>query len=167
MLNRDLRRVVVGVGNRFRGDDAVGLRVTERLEGRIPRDVELIESDGDPVDLIAAWERAELSVVIDAVVTGGKPGTIYRFNGDHRLPAGFFRRSSHLLGLADAVELARTLNRLPGELVIVGVEAGTVEQGADMSTSVERSVGRVVELVVSLLESPSTEENGAVGVANA
>jgi hydrogenase maturation protease len=158
---------VVGVGNRFRGDDAVGLCVTERLEGRVPPDVELIESNGDPVDLIAAWERARLSVVIDAVVTGGKPGTIYRFNGDHRLPAGFFRRSSHLLGLADAVELARTLNRLPGELVIVGVEAGTVEQGADMTTSVERSLGRVVDLVANLLESPSAEENGTIGVANA
>jgi hydrogenase maturation protease len=165
-VSAPVRRVVVGVGNRFRSDDGAGLEVLDRLQAVAPGDVQLVESDGDPVSLLAAWEKAGVAVVVDAVRGGGKPGTIYRFNGHHRLPSKFFRRSTHLLGLADAVELARTLDKLPARLVIVGIEAKSVDHGETLTDPVMRALDRVTDLVVRLLEGEAADD-GAVGAASA
>ena len=38
------RRIVIGVGNAYRGDDAVGLAVAERARGAVPRDVVVLRT---------------------------------------------------------------------------------------------------------------------------
>ena len=149
--------VVIGVGNRMRGDDAAGPIVIDRLQGRLPDSVHLVESQGDPVRLLGWWQSAGLSVVIDAVKTGAKPGTIYRFKGDHRLPAGFFRQSTHLVGLADAVEMARTLDRLPATLVLFGIEAESMEVGAPLGVRVAQAIDDVLESIVEMFATPQSE----------
>ena len=40
--------VVIGVGNRWRRDDAAGLEVIDALQGRVDDSVLLVESDGEP-----------------------------------------------------------------------------------------------------------------------
>lgn len=42
------RRVVIGVGNAFRGDDGVGPAVVADLAGRVDDEVTLLELDGEP-----------------------------------------------------------------------------------------------------------------------
>lgn len=149
-MTSDGVNVVIGVGNRLRGDDAVGPVVIDRLQGRLPPAVHLIESLGDPVSLLGWWQSAALAVVVDAVRTGSKPGTVFRFNGRDKLPSAFFRKSTHLVGLADAVEMARTLDRLPTRLVLFGVEAETMEHGDEFSPAVARALDGVVEAIVEL-----------------
>ena len=39
------RRVVIGVGNAYRGDDAVGLAVAERVRNAVPDDVVVLECE--------------------------------------------------------------------------------------------------------------------------
>ena len=84
---RPPRVVVIGVGNRYRGDDGVGHRVIDRLSedvaeaqaqaghpsrpptGRLER-TELCYSDGEPSRLLDQWDGADLAIVVDAVATG-------------------------------------------------------------------------------------------------
>ena len=54
-----MRLKVIGVGNRWRSDDAAGLEVVERLRGTLPEGVELLEREGEPTSLIDAWADAE------------------------------------------------------------------------------------------------------------
>jgi len=155
------RGVVVGIGNRFRRDDSVGLQVLDALRPRLPTCVEGIESNGDAVALMSTWDGADLAVLVDAVRSGGKPGTIYRFDGTHRLPARFFHAaSSHVLGLGEALELARALDRLPPRVVVVGVEAGDVAHGEGLSANVRPAVPRAADLVVRLLDELHAAEIG-------
>ena len=58
---------------------------------------------------------------------------------------------SHGLGVADAVELARSLDRLPKRLTIVGVEARVIDVGDPMSEQVRDSVEHAVQAVVDAL----------------
>ncbi len=147
------RGVVVGIGNRFRRDDSIGLMVLDAVRTRLPSCVDPIESNGDAVALVSAWEGADIAILVDAVRSGGKPGTIYRFDGSYRLPARFFRAaSSHVLGLGEALELARALDRLPGHVIVVGIEAGDVEHGEGLSEPVRLALPRASDLVVQLLE---------------
>jgi hydrogenase maturation protease len=64
-------------------------------------------------------------------------------------------RSTHAFGLAEAVELARALGRLPRFLVVYGVEGKCFTPGAALSAGVEAAAAdaaaRVLDEVGSLL----------------
>jgi hydrogenase maturation protease len=143
------RRVVVGVGNAYRGDDGVGLAIAERVRGRAPEDVEVVECEQEPSRLLDAWSGADVALVVDACSSGEPPGTVHRFDvsGDP-LPARVFRSSTHAFGVGDAVELARALERLPGRVVVYGVEGGQFAAGAPLSPEVESAVEQVAEEVL-------------------
>ena len=53
MANIRPRRMVLGVGNPDRGDDAAGCAVVRRLEGLLPAGVDVIERDGEGTALLA------------------------------------------------------------------------------------------------------------------
>jgi hydrogenase maturation protease len=131
------RPLVIGVGNADRGDDAAGLLAARRLGG--------IELEGDPSALLDLLDRVDEAVVIDAVRSGAAPGTVHRFEVGAEpvatLPRG---ASTHLIGLADALELARVLGRLPARATVHGIEGGRFALGDAMSPQVAAAVERVV-----------------------
>ena len=94
----------------------------------LPR-VAVVEALGD-VGLIDAWTGHDSVILLDAVLSGAAPGTVIR--RDLRaapLPRDWFRLSSHQLGVADAVELARRCGALPTRLVFVGIEGERFDSG--------------------------------------
>ena len=133
--------LVVGVGNQMRGDDAVGLAVARRVAGRGLDGVTVVESDGEPATLLAAWEGAAAVVIVDAVSSGATPGTVLRFDAaDGPVPAACFRHSTHLFGVAEAIELARVLRKLPPRVIVIGVEGASWEPQEGMSPAVADAV---------------------------
>jgi hydrogenase maturation protease len=145
------RIVVIAMGNRFRGDDGIGPVVAERLQKKLagrPAHCTIVAGRDDAMALVSAWEGAALAVVIDAAVSGATPGTIRRLTADVQpLPADLARCSSHGLGLAEAVELGRVLERVPQRLVIYAVEAATMETGVGLSPQVANAVDELVRQV--------------------
>ncbi|GAA2208054.1 hydrogenase maturation protease [Nonomuraea monospora] len=136
------RTVVIGLGNDYRGDDGAGL-ATARLLRELG--VPVVENGGDPAELMEAWTGAEVAVVIDAACSGEPPGVVRRFRGVASLPHG--GASSHALSLADAVELARVLGRMPGELVVYTVEGATFALGAGLSEPVSAAVAALARTI--------------------
>jgi hydrogenase maturation protease len=137
---------VIGVGNAWRSDDAAGLAVARRLRGKVSAEVEVLEREGEPTGLVDAWEGADALWLVDAVVSGAAPGTVHRLEAsDRELPAELFCASTHHLGLAEAVELARALDRLPARVVFYGIEAARVDVGDGLTPEVDAAVDRVVE----------------------
>lgn len=139
-----MKPLVIGVGNPWRSDDGVGPRVVEALEAQGRDDVDLLVLDGEPARVVSAWQGRSLVVVVDAVRAGDAPGSIHRIDalaGD--LPASG-QASSHGAGIAEAVALARSLDRLPARLVVLGVEPGSLDHGADLSPAVAAMFGDLV-----------------------
>lgn len=136
---------VVGVGNAWRQDDGAGLAVARRLRGELPPEVEVLEWEGEPVGLLDVFAEADAVVLVDAVSSGTPAGTVHRLDaGAGPLPARLFRGSTHALGLAEAVELARALGRLPRRLTVYGIEGERFEAGEGLSPPVARAVKSVV-----------------------
>jgi hydrogenase maturation protease len=149
-----VRIVVVGVGNRDRADDGAGLAVAERVRERGPLGVDVVTNAGDPIDLIDAWSDADVAIVVDALVSGARPGRVLRFEADrHPLRAELFPASSHELGVAQAVELARALAVLPPRLVVFGIEGRRFNHGGPVSPEVARAIERVTEAVLEEVRS--------------
>jgi hydrogenase maturation protease len=132
---------VIGLGNEWRGDDGVGLEVARRLGGRLLA--------GEPIGLVDAFEGKDEVVLVDAVSSGAEPGTIHRFEaGTEPLPVQLFgAASTHALGLADAVELARSLGRLPRRVLVYGVEGENFDFGAGLSPAVAAAADRLTQEV--------------------
>lgn len=142
------RVAIVGIGNRWRGDDGVGLVVAERLRGRVSSGVELYEQDGDATALTDAAESADALLIIDSTSTGADPGTVTRFDVSEReLHERPFRSSTHVIGLGESLELARALGRLPLRVVVIGIEGGDFSVGEGLSPAVEKAISGVVETI--------------------
>jgi hydrogenase maturation protease len=144
------RVVVIGVGNAYRRDDGVGPAVLALLDRAGPYPgVELIATDGESSRLIDAWTGASLAYVVDAVRTvSPSPGRIHRISVPD--PASRPRAgaaSSHGLGLGEAVELARMLDRLPGRLELFAVEVADTGFGEALSDPVAAAATQVAQLI--------------------
>jgi hydrogenase maturation protease len=133
--------VVIGVGNTDRGDDAAGRRVAAALRVSAPPGVVVLESDGDPATIMDAWDGADLAVVVDAMVSDSAPGTVRRFDATETpLPISVHLASTHGMGAAEAIELARSLGRLPERLLVYGIEGAVFHPGMAMSPPVSDAV---------------------------
>jgi len=136
-----MRRIVIGVGNPSRGDDGAGLEVAGRVRSRGSYQV-----PGGSYELMDVWKGADDVIVVDAARSGSAPGTVHRFDAsDQPLPGGVLGTSTHSIGVADVIEMARCLGRLPERLVVYGIEAFDVSPGGKITASVRRAVDRVVK----------------------
>lgn len=143
--------VVIGMGNPVRRDDGVGLRVARQLEKTVPDTFfAVVRVHGGGLGLMDAWQGASVAVVVDAVSSGAPAGTVSRFDASERpLPANLGAKcSTHDFGLGNAIELARAMDRLPGRLIVIGVEGADFGQGNGLSGAVEGAVDRAVEAVL-------------------
>ncbi len=119
---------VIGVGNRDRGDDGVGPLVVDEIRRSWP-EIETFVAEGDLSDLAMRWGADQSVVIIDAIRSGRPVGTIVEIDAlAEQLPTQQGLLSSHGVGLAEAVELARLLDRLPRQLKVIGVEAKSFNQ---------------------------------------
>jgi hydrogenase maturation protease len=153
------RYVVIGVGNGYRGDDGVGLAVAARLRTRVPAGVDVIPCEQEPSRLIDAWQGAATALIVDAVESGAEPGTVHRFDASTTpIPAQALRSSTHAFGVGEAIELARALGKLPGRVVVYGVEGGEFGAFQGLTAPVEAAVERTANAVLDDLDRLSREE---------
>ncbi len=132
---------IIGIGNPDRSDDAAGLLVARRLQ-EMGADAQ--EFTGDPLALIDAWNGAREVILIDTVVSGAAAGAITVWDaGNTPLPPEQFCCSTHAFGIAEAVEIARALGRLPPRLLIYGLEGVRFDIGGPLSPEVGDAVDRL------------------------
>jgi hydrogenase maturation protease len=144
--------LVVGLGNPWAGDDAAGVRVANALRGRLPEDVALMQHEGEPTPLIDAWAGKRLAIVVDAIDGDGPPGTIRCFDATTaELPATLAGRSTHSFTVAQAIELARSLDRMPARLILVGIEGTAFEAGAELGQPVAEAIEPAARAVLELI----------------
>jgi len=137
-------RIVLGIGNRDRGDDAAGPAVARLLRSVLPADIEVVEHSGEAGALLGLIEGATEAYLVDACASGAPAGTVQRFDAQSAaLPQGMFGLSTHAFGLAEAIELGRALGQLPPRCVIYAIEAGSFEAGASLSPPVAAAVAEV------------------------
>jgi hydrogenase maturation protease len=141
--------LVIGIGNEYAHDDAAGLLVARAFKTQAAEGVEVLEQSGEGAVLMESWTGAGAAIVIDAARSGGPPGGIHRFDaGREGLPAETFRGSTHAFGLYQAVEVARSLGRLPPRLIVFAIEGRDFTAGIGLSAEVERAIPAAVAAVI-------------------
>lgn len=154
MTDRTPRVVVAGLGSEYRRDDGAGPVVASRSVevARAGCDIGPIV---DPLDLLGTWDGADLAIVIDAVRSGAPPGTLHVVdlpNAEADEPAtNPGETSTHGIGLAGVLRLARAVGHAPRRVVVIGIEGGDFGRGQGLSPAVDIAVPKAVQRVVELI----------------
>jgi len=147
------RTRVIGLGNPILGDDGVGWRVAEVLRaGLAGQDVEVLCLAVGGVSLMEQLVGCDRALLVDAVVTGGRPGEVVSAPLDAlEDPSCGHTASTHDTTLATALALGRALRApLPDDIWVVGVEVDPRrlhEFNEDLSPEVAAAVPRAVGCV--------------------
>jgi hydrogenase maturation protease len=137
---------IIGYGNRDRQDDAAGLLAARRLR---QLGVDALTHTGEAASLLELWSGADEVIVIDAVVTGAEPGTIHVWEGSPPRVPRQAQLSTHGPGLAEAIELAAVLGRLPERLTVYGIEGKHFDAGGVTSPEVVRAAETVATSIAA------------------
>lgn len=141
---------IICIGSPF-GDDQFGAWVYEELRCLIEPDaVQLIYLDRPGTRLISAFEDVDKVILLDAVKSGARIGSVQRIEGAalyQHLPR---HTSSHGLGVADALMLAERLGLLPRELVLLCVEAGETDTLTPLSHPLRACLPALLEALRSV-----------------
>ncbi len=145
--------LVLGIGNLIMTDDGVGVRVAQRLmeEYRFPDWVTVMDGGTLGLDLLPHLEGVERLLMVDAVETGGPPGTVVRLSGEEIPVALQTKLSPHQMGLQDLLAVAELQGNRPAEMVLWGVQPESIELGMELSPAVEAQFDVLVERVLAEL----------------
>lgn len=144
----DAHNLLIGVGNEFRSDDALGILVAREIRRRSFPGVEVVERSGEGTALMDTWAGADLVVVVDAICSGKAPGVIHRLDAAHdEIPRGLFHYSSHSFGLAEAIAMSRELSLLPGRMVVYGIEGKEFGEGVGLSDQVVKNIPHLIAMI--------------------
>jgi hydrogenase 3 maturation protease len=144
--------LILGVGNRMRGDDAIGSLAGEHFvqEGRIPA----IDCSVAPENYLGRVIEAHPSelILIDACDFGGEPGEV------RIIDEAEFERIAYGLLLTHTMPLtllaALVEKEIQCRIRLIGIQPQSVMFGEEISEPVKRALPKVLALVRELTASP-------------
>jgi hydrogenase maturation protease len=143
--------VVLAIGNVLRSDEGVGIHALRRLLGRyrLAQHAQALDGGVIGLDLLPHLVGCEALLVIDAMETGGPPGTVQRWEGNEIPVAWQQKLSMHQAGLFDLLAMLELQGHFPSRVVVWGIQPESLEWGLEPTPVVARSLDRLVDGVAS------------------
>jgi len=150
------RILVAGVGNVLLQDDGFGPHAIARLQAEyeIGNDVELLDLGTPGLDFVDYLAGRNVLIILDALSSGGEPGTILSFDRERlreHLPN--VRLSAHQPCLQETLFTAETAGVCPRELMLIGVVGSCFDVSPELGCDVSAAMPRALELIAGTLRS--------------
>jgi hydrogenase maturation protease len=145
------RTVVIGMGNLLLTDEGVGIHVIQALmEKDVDSQSDLLIIDGGtcPDVLSLLPEGVDKLILIDAVKSGGSPGSIYRFTPYDISFNQEIILSIHQLDVLEGLKMMKFSNVNPKDIVIIGIEPKELHWGLEISPELADRIPYIVEMVM-------------------
>ncbi len=146
----DAKKVVIaGIGNPIRSDDYVGLSIVEKLKGKMPQTVCLIEAETVPESYLLDIEEFKPThvLLIDAAFLGLKPGETRLVDADSIVDVSAV--TTHILPLKIFCEYVKQATG--AKIALLLVEPKSMEFGEGLSVEVQASAEQLIDLLIGLL----------------
>ncbi len=115
------RIAVIGVGSPF-ADDHIAYDVIQLLQQESLPSVSLQYYDRPGWYLLEYMQDFDTVHLVDAIISDKPIGTLHRYDDIEYFKTQDTLLSSHSFGLAETLLLGKSLNQLPAQLVIHGIE---------------------------------------------
>ena len=154
------RILVAGVGNVLLQDDGFGPHAIARLQAEyeIGNNAELLDLGTPGLDFVDYLAGRDLLIILDALFSGGAPGTILTFDRQQlreRLPK--VRLSAHQPCLQETLFTAETGGVCPPEVLLVGVVGSCFDVSPELGPEVAAAMTRALELIADILRQHAVE----------
>jgi hydrogenase maturation protease len=131
-------------------DDGVGVHVVSRLRVRCSGGVLVTEVGTAVLDSVPLLAWADRVLVVDALLGGGPPGTVYS------VPVADLSRSAgpcslHQLDMSQALELLPRGTSCP-DLMLIGIEPAWLHPGLELSPAVQAALPHALTVVGRVLK---------------
>jgi hydrogenase maturation protease len=157
---------VIGIGNLERGDDALGRLIARQIRDDDFDDVRVIEQGADTTRLVELLSESEAAFIADAADFGAPAGYVHTFDAAREsVPEELAVYSSHGIGLAQAIETARSRGCLPGTCRIYSVQAASFDLAESVSPPVAAAIPLVAAHIERAIESYRVRDSGALPAA--
>ncbi len=157
---RHAKVLVAGIGNIFLGDDAFGVEVVRRLEGKpMPDGVKVVDFGIRGIHL--AYELMndyDTLILVDALPRGEAPGTVTLFEPEIEIESEETRQpmmDAHGMDPATVLGMLADLGGKVNRIVLVGCEPATVEEQMGLSEPVAAALDEAVAVVMRLITEAS------------
>jgi hydrogenase 3 maturation protease len=144
---KDKKVLILGIGNRMRGDDAVGSILAERLAKKL--DIPIIDASDVPENYLGPIEAsgADLVLVLDAADLGASPGDLSLIEMSQLKEVGV---STHTANLALLFKVIPQSHR--PDAVLVAIQPEQTEAGQGLSRSVDIAMEGLERLLIGLFD---------------
>ncbi len=149
---------VIGIGQSLRGDDAAGLTAVHQWREKYPetasRPEVRVETDELPgLALLDTLEEVDAAILIDAVQSSSKPGTIHLLNEENLSAFASDAKSAHGWGVAETLDMGRLLGKMDHTSIhLIGIEAEQMTLGKEMSKIVRDAIPLVCKAIQDEVE---------------
>lgn len=152
---KDAKRLaILGIGSPLRGDDALGLVIIEELKKFLRKQkkhlpLKLLDCGVTPENYTGEIKRFKPShiLIVDALDTGKVAGKISIIAAQKKSANTSF--STHHLPLGIFTDYLS--HYLDCRIIFIGIQAKTIELGADLSSEANKSVKQVTRLIEKIL----------------
>jgi hydrogenase maturation protease len=145
-----MKQKIIGIGNDFRSDDATGLLVARKLKELYP-DFDIIESDGNGVDLLSIFQEYDKVIIIDAAIADN-PEDVGQIKEIKVTPDFNFSDlkiySSHSFSLLEALKMGKQLSILPEELYLYLILSKNFSFGQEISEAVKKASEKILDIII-------------------
>ena len=152
---RNIKTLILGVGNLLLSDEGVGVRVIERLlaEYDLPEQVQVLDGGTLGLDLLYYLEGVDNLLIIDAVEMESEPGKLLRMEGED-VPAFLsVKMSPHQIGIPDMLFAAKLRDLYPRNVVLWGVQPLKLDVGMELSPLINAKIDVLVGKTLAELDS--------------
>jgi hydrogenase maturation protease len=144
-----MQTVILGIGNELLGDEGVGVHAARRLgREKLPKQVKVVEVGTAILDALHELEQADRIIVLDAMKSGGSPGTVYKIPFEQCSGAECIA-SMHGFDIFRVMALAG--RNTPPPVTVFGVEPGEIDWSMELSPAVANSLSYLLDAVISEL----------------
>lgn len=151
ILNAPVR--ILGCGSPLMGNDGIGLKIIESLketELQSLEGVDIADAGVCGLNLLNLLDGARKVIIIDAVLTGSRKGSVHRIEGRDLITGTEPHTlvSVHDLTITDVLRIGEQIQSLP-EIVVIGIEIGELatEISRDISPEVLEAVDEAIGLI--------------------
>jgi hydrogenase 3 maturation protease len=141
------RILILGVGNRLRGDDGVGSYLVKRLKKKLS--IPMIDASDVPENYIGPIESsgANLVLIVDAADFGASPGEIALIELDQLKDVGGSTHTANLSLLFKVIPKEKRPDAL-----LVAIQPASTETGRGLSEAVRDSLDGLEHLFIQLFK---------------
>jgi hydrogenase maturation protease len=145
----DNKLVIIGIGNQYMKDDAVGLLVARELKKQeiVSDQFFIFEENTLDLSTLLPFKEARKVILVDTIKSGLEPGSVSEYTLTRNKQSVSKIPDLHSLQFCDILDLANQTKWFKGDLVLIGIEPLDCSVGEGISFVVRNAIPKLIEKV--------------------